>query len=202
MCRSLSRRDEGETHFCIYLEHAAGWTNEGETHFCIYLERAAGWTNEGETHFCIYLERAAGWTNPVCMCARTSVACSFPPHNRPTPPWRLRPNAISPSKSNCCCLKSVCYLLRGQSNPRMKWENRVSYWQGPRDIRSPPVPVCLFPWASAASHGCTAACWLTCTARFGRSNFGHQMPRAHRRVPHSSGGSWNLCAGIRTDNFA
>jgi hypothetical protein len=27
-------------------------------------------------------------------------------------------------------------------------------------------------------------------------------PRAYRRVPHSSGGSWNLRAGIRTDNFA
>jgi hypothetical protein len=26
-----------------------------------------------------------------------------------------------------------------------------------------------------------------CTARFGRSKFGHQMPRAYRRVPHSSG---------------
>jgi hypothetical protein len=35
-----------------------------------------------------------------------------------------------------------------------------------------------------------------CTARFGRSNFGHQMPRAYRRGPHSSGGSWNLWAGI------
>jgi hypothetical protein len=34
-----------------------------------------------------------------------------------------------------------------------------------------------------------------CTARFGRSNFGHEMPRAYRRVPHSSGGSWNLWAG-------
>jgi hypothetical protein len=33
------------------------------------------------------------------------------------------------------------------------------------------------------------------TARFGRSNFGHQMLHANRRVPHSSGGSWNLWAG-------
>jgi hypothetical protein len=40
-----------------------------------------------------------------------------------------------------------------------------------------------------------------CTARFRRSNFGHQMPHAYQRVPHSSGGSWNLWAGIRTDKF-
>jgi hypothetical protein len=30
-----------------------------------------------------------------------------------------------------------------------------------------------------------------CTARFGRSNFGQQMPPHYRRVPHSSGGSWD-----------
>jgi hypothetical protein len=28
-----------------------------------------------------------------------------------------------------------------------------------------------------------------------------RCPRAYRRVPHSSGGSWNLWAGIRTDKF-
>jgi hypothetical protein len=36
--------------------------------------------------------------------------------------------------------------------------------------------VCLFSWVSAASHGCTTARLAYCTARFGRSNFGHQMP--------------------------
>jgi hypothetical protein len=40
-----------------------------------------------------------------------------------------------------------------------------------------------------------------CTARFGRSNFGHQMPRAYRRVPHSSGGSWNLWAENKDRQF-
>jgi hypothetical protein len=29
-----------------------------------------------------------------------------------------------------------------------------------------------------------------------------RCPRAYRRVPNSSGGSWNLWAGIRTGNFA
>jgi hypothetical protein len=28
-----------------------------------------------------------------------------------------------------------------------------------------------------------------------------RCPHAYRRVPHSSGGSWNLWAGIRTDKF-
>jgi hypothetical protein len=28
-----------------------------------------------------------------------------------------------------------------------------------------------------------------------------RCPRAYRRVPHSSGGSWNLWAGIRTHKF-
>jgi hypothetical protein len=28
------------------------------------------------------------------------------------------------------------------------------------------------------------------------------MPRAYRRVPHSSGGGWNLWAGNRTGNLA
>jgi hypothetical protein len=34
----------------------------------------------------------------------------------------------------------------------------------------------LFPWAPVASHGCTTAQLAFCTARFRRSNFGHQMP--------------------------
>jgi hypothetical protein len=41
-----------------------------------------------------------------------------------------------------------------------------------------------------------------CTAHFGRSNFGHQMPpRAYRHVPHSSSGSWKLWAGNKDREF-
>jgi hypothetical protein len=40
-----------------------------------------------------------------------------------------------------------------------------------------------------------------CTARSGRFNFGHQMPHAYRRVPHSSGGSWNLWTGNKDQQF-
>jgi hypothetical protein len=62
--------------------------------------------------------------------------------------------------------------------------------------------VCLFPWASAASHWCTAACWLIVQPALYVPTLATRCPRAYRRVPHSSGGSWNLWAGIRTDNFA
>jgi hypothetical protein len=60
----------------------------------------------------------------------------------------------------------------------------------------------LFPWASAASHRCTAACWLIVPPALDVPTLATTCPRAYRRVPHSSGGSWNLWAGIRTDNFA
>jgi hypothetical protein len=62
--------------------------------------------------------------------------------------------------------------------------------------------VCLFPWASAVSHGCIAACWLILPPALDVPTLATRCPRAYRRVPHSSGGSWNLWAGIRTDNFA
>jgi hypothetical protein len=61
--------------------------------------------------------------------------------------------------------------------------------------------VCLFPWASAASHGCTAAYWLIVPPALDVTTLATRCPRAYRRVPHSSGGSWNLWAGIRTDQF-
>jgi hypothetical protein len=41
-----------------------------------------------------------------------------------------------------------------------------------------------------------------CTARFGRSNCGHQVPPVPTDAFHTSGGSWNLWAGTRTGNFA
>jgi hypothetical protein len=62
--------------------------------------------------------------------------------------------------------------------------------------------VCLFPWASAASHGCTAACWLIVPPAVDVPTLATRCPRAYRSVLHSSGGIWNLRAGIRTDNFA
>jgi hypothetical protein len=62
--------------------------------------------------------------------------------------------------------------------------------------------VCLFPWASAASHGCTAACWLIVPTAFDVPTLATRCPRAYRRVPHSGGGCWNIRVGIRTDNFA
>jgi hypothetical protein len=36
--------------------------------------------------------------------------------------------------------------------------------------------LCLFPWASAAKPRMYCSLLAYCTARFGRSNFGHQMP--------------------------
>jgi hypothetical protein len=62
--------------------------------------------------------------------------------------------------------------------------------------------VCLFPWASAESHGCTAACWLIVPPALNVQTLATRCLRAYRRVPQFSGGSWNLWAGIRTDNFA
>jgi hypothetical protein len=52
--------------------------------------------------------------------------------------------------------------------------------------------VCLFPWASAASHGCTASCWLIVPPALDVLTLATRCPRAYRRFPHSSGGSWNL----------
>jgi hypothetical protein len=62
--------------------------------------------------------------------------------------------------------------------------------------------VCLFPWASVASHRCTAACWLIVPPALDVPTLATGCLRAYRRVPHSSGGSWNLWAGMGTDNFA
>jgi hypothetical protein len=62
--------------------------------------------------------------------------------------------------------------------------------------------VCLFPWASAASYGCTAACWLIVPPALDVPTLTTSCPRAYRRVPQPSGGSWNLWAWNRTGNFA
>jgi hypothetical protein len=62
--------------------------------------------------------------------------------------------------------------------------------------------VCLFPWASAASHGGTSAYLAFCTARFGVPTLATRCPRAYRRVPHSSGGSWNLWARNKDRQFS
>jgi hypothetical protein len=66
-----------------------------------------------------------------------------------------------------------------------------------------PMFVCLF--VSMGVRGKPRIYYSLLTyfnARFGLSNFGHQMPRAYRPVPHSSGGSWNLWEGKRTGNLA
>jgi hypothetical protein len=77
---------------------------------------------------------------------------------------------------------------------------------GPRwwviTMATPCLFVCLFPWASAASHGYTAACWLIVPPALDVPTLATRCPRASRRVPHSSGGGCNLWTGIRTDNFA
>jgi hypothetical protein len=61
--------------------------------------------------------------------------------------------------------------------------------------------VCLFPWASAASYGRTAACWLIVPPALDVPTSATRCPRAYWRVPHSSGGSLNLWAGDRTGKF-
>jgi hypothetical protein len=65
----------------------------------------------------------------------------------------------------------------------------------------PCTTFCLFVWASAASHGCTAACWLIVPPALDVPTLATRCPRAYRRVPCSSGGSWNLWAGIRIGKF-
>jgi hypothetical protein len=66
-----------------------------------------------------------------------------------------------------------------------------------------PLGLCLlFPWASAANHGCTATCWLIVPPAFDVPTLATRCLRAYPRVPRSSGGSWNLWAGNRTGNFA
>jgi hypothetical protein len=54
------------------------------------------------------------------------------------------------------------------------------------------VVVVVFPWASVASHGCTAACWLIVPPALDVQTLATRCTRAYRRVPHFSGGSWNL----------
>jgi hypothetical protein len=61
--------------------------------------------------------------------------------------------------------------------------------------------VCLFPWPSAASHGCTAACWLILPPALDVQTLATRCPRAFRRVPHSSGGSLNLWAENKDREF-
>jgi hypothetical protein len=43
--------------------------------------------------------------------------------------------------------------------------------------------------------------WLIVPPALDFPTLAARCPRAYRRVPHSSGGSWNLWAGIRTDKF-
>jgi hypothetical protein len=61
--------------------------------------------------------------------------------------------------------------------------------------------VCLFLWASAASHGCTAACWLIVPPTLDVPTLTTRCPRAYRRVPHSRGGRWNLWAENKDQEF-
>jgi hypothetical protein len=63
------------------------------------------------------------------------------------------------------------------------------------------LPVSLFTWASAASHGCTAASWLIVPPALDVPTLATRCPRAYRRVPHSSGRSSNLWAGNRIGEF-
>jgi hypothetical protein len=49
-----------------------------------------------------------------------------------------------------------------------------------------------FRGRSAASHGCTAAYWLIVPPALDFPTLATRSPRAYRRVPHSSGGRWNL----------
>jgi hypothetical protein len=53
-----------------------------------------------------------------------------------------------------------------------------------------------------ASHGCTTACWLIAPPALDVPTLATRCPRAYRRVPHSSGGSWNLRAENRTAYFS
>jgi hypothetical protein len=63
------------------------------------------------------------------------------------------------------------------------------------------MDVCLFPWASAASHGCTTACWLIVPPSLDVPTLATRCPRAYRHVPYSSGGSWKLWAENKDREF-
>jgi hypothetical protein len=74
---------------------------------------------------------------------------------------------------------------------------KCTYWSLVKDgsftsYRGRLCLVCLFPWASAASHGCTTACWLIVPPALDVPTLATRCPRAYRRVPHYSGRSWNL----------
>jgi hypothetical protein len=56
-------------------------------------------------------------------------------------------------------------------------------------------------WASAASHGCTTACWLIVPPALDVPTLATRCPRAYRCVPHSSGRSWNLWTGNKDREF-
>jgi hypothetical protein len=57
-------------------------------------------------------------------------------------------------------------------------------------------------WVSTASHECTTACWFILPPALDVPTLATRCSRAYRRVPHSSGGNWNLWAGNRTGNLA
>jgi hypothetical protein len=90
-------------------------------------------------------------------------------------------------KGHCrefCAVNAINIRLTHASSLRLVWNNFLRF-----------VFVCLFLWASVASHGCTAACWLIVPPALDVPTLATRCPRAYRRVPHSGGGSWNLWAG-------
>jgi hypothetical protein len=54
--------------------------------------------------------------------------------------------------------------------------------------------VFLFVCFSGRPRQCTAACWLILPPTLDLTTLATRCPRAYRRVPHSSGGSWILWA--------
>jgi hypothetical protein len=79
--------------------------------------------------------------------------------------------------------------------------NSVCGTQNLLNIKRDGLFVCLFLWASAASHGCTAACWLIVPPALDVQTLATRCPRAYWRVPHSSGESWNLWAENNNREF-
>jgi hypothetical protein len=59
------------------------------------------------------------------------------------------------------------------------------------------VRTCLFVSVGVR----TAACWLVVPPALDVPTSATRCPRAYRRVPHSSGGSWNLWAGNNNRKF-
>jgi hypothetical protein len=112
-------------------------------------------------------------------------------------------------------VKLITQWIKGAPRYRCKWSRVAS--GGPNPITLPDILNARISSTNASrKFNCSCQCCLFVSmgvrvlqpaGLLYRPLWTFQLwppdaPRAYRRVPHSSGGSWNLRAGIWTDNFA